>query len=109
MIAGLTIKRKIFWSIYSVILILTILADSLVFIAYKKDIEEKIENFGNQTIDEMALNMTKNILNAEESITYKINSSELVENNKDKPYIENSTEIKKFVALVANSGMNVRS
>lgn len=36
MIAGLTIKRKIFWSIYSVILILTILADSLVFIAYKK-------------------------------------------------------------------------
>ena len=109
MIAGLTIKRKIFWSIYSVILILTILADSLVFIAYKKDIEEKIENFGNQTIDEMALNMTKNILNAEESITYKIKSSELVENNKDKPYIENSTEIKKFVALVANSGMNVRS
>ena len=82
MIAGLTIKRKIFWSIYSVILILTILADSLVFIAYKKDIEEKIENFGNQTIDEMALNMTKNILNTEESITYKINSSEIRKNMK---------------------------
>ncbi|HIU76876.1 MAG TPA: histidine kinase [Candidatus Pelethocola excrementipullorum] len=108
--SGITIKKKIFRAIYSLILLLTLVVDGLVFYTYKNDIENKILYFGNQTIDEMSMNMAKNILSAEESITFKIDSCNLFSAGGERSkYEENSKEIKVFVSLIGNSGMKVQS
>ena len=46
----LPIRKKMFWAIYSLILLLTLIVDTLVFVTYKYDIESLIAQFGNQSL-----------------------------------------------------------
>lgn len=106
----LPIRKKMFLAIYSLILLLTLIVDSLVFITYKYDIESQISQFGNQTIDESGINISRNILSKEESLTYKIEECNLfTEEAQRNVYSENSREMKTLVALVGNSGFQVIS
>ncbi len=61
------IRKKMFWAIYSLILLLTFIIDSLVFVTYRHDMESKITLFGNQTVQELAVNISRNIRNKEEN------------------------------------------
>lgn len=104
----LPIRKKMFWAIYSLILLLTLIVDSLVFVTYKYDIESQIAQFGKQTIDESGINISRNILSKEENLTFKIEQCNLfTEEAQRTAYSENSKEMKALVALVGNSGFRV--
>lgn len=104
------IRKKMFWAIYSLILLLTFIIDSLVFVTYRHDMESKITLFGNQTVQELAVNISRNIRNKEENLAYKLWESKLLkEKKKEGSYQENSKEMKELIALVGNSGFLVRS
>lgn len=106
----LPIRKKMFLAMYSLILLLTLIVDSLVFITYKHDIESQISQFGNQTVSELGINISRNILNKEENLTYKIEECNLfTEEAKRNAYSENSKEMKTLAALVRNSGFQVIS
>ena len=106
----LPIRKKMFWAIYSLILLLTLIVDTLVFVTYKYDIESQIAQFGNQTIKESGINISRNILSKEENLTYKIGECNLfTEEAQRNVYSENSKEMKTLVALISNSGFQVTS
>lgn len=106
----LPIRKKMFWAIYSLMLLLTLVVDSLVFVIYRYDIESKTAHLGNQTINELSINIARNILNIEENLTYKIEESHLfTEEAKEKAYVENGKEMKSLAALVGNSCFQVTS
>lgn len=106
----LPIRKKMFLAIYSLILLLTLIVDSLVFVTYKYDMESQIFQFGNQTINEVGINISRNILSKEENLNYKIEECNLfTEESKRNAYLENSKEMKTLVALVGNSGFRVIS
>lgn len=106
----LPIRKKMFLAIYSLILLLTLIVDSLVFVTYKYDIESQIFQFGNQTINEAGINISRSILSKEENLNYKIEECNLfTEESKRITYLENSKEMKTLVALVGNSGFRVIS
>ncbi len=52
-------------------LITTLFVDTIVYFIYKNDIEEKISDYGQQAIDNMAVNISRNILQMEENITLR--------------------------------------
>ncbi len=105
-----TIKNKFFLSIYLIVLITTLFVDTIVYFIYKSDIENKIGDYGQQAIDNMAVNISKNILQMEENITYKINDTSLFYPNEEKLGLANSNkEIKAFAALVGSNDMDVKT
>lgn len=104
----LPIRKKMFWAVYSLILLLTLIVDSLVFVTYKYDIESQIAQFGNQTMDESGINISRNILSKEENLTFKIEQCNLfTAEAKKNAYSENSKEMKALAALVGSSGFQV--
>lgn len=105
----MSIRTKMFWAIYALILLLTLIVDSLVFFTYKYDIETQITEYGNQASEESANNISRTILSKEENLTYKLQQVKLFEGEHSKIYLENSTEIKELVALVKNAGFHVTS
>ena len=89
---------------------MTFIIDSLVFVTCRHDMESKITLFGNQTVQELAVNISRNIRNKEENLAYKLWESKLLkERKKEGSYQENSKEMKELIALVGNSGFLVRS
>lgn len=105
-----TIKNKFFLSVYLIVLMTTFFVDTIVYFIYKNDIENKIGDYGQQAIDNMAVNISKNILQMEENITYKINDTALFYPNKVKDGLVNSNvEIKAFVALVGSNDIDVKT
>lgn len=105
----ISIRQKMFWAICSMILLLTIIVCSIVFVVFKREMESQIYRMGCQTLQESAVNISRTILGREENLTYKIEECGLFEDKIYKEYSENSKEMKQLVAFVENAGFHVTS
>lgn len=105
----ISIRQKMFWAICSMILLLTVIVSSIVFVVFKREMESQIYRMGSQTLQESAVNLSRTILSKEENLTYKIEECGLFEDRIYKEYSENSKEMKQLVAFVENAGFRVIS
>ena len=72
-----SIRKKMFWAMYILILALTVMVDGIVYFAYKGDIEEKVLSFSQGMVFEMAENISDSVRKLEENMMYKITDSDM--------------------------------
>ena len=105
------IQKKIYLSIILFSLILTIVADAFVLMAYRHDLSGNLRSFIQSAISQMSENMERTVLQSEEGIYNKIQQSDLIQNGRlavspDTP-AENERRLRLLSALLSNTGLRI--
>jgi two-component system sensor histidine kinase YesM len=105
------IQKKIYLSIILFSLILTIVADAFVLMAYRHDLSGNLRSFIQSAISQMSENMERTVLQSEEGIYNKIQQSDLIQNGRlavspDTP-AENERRLRLLSALLSNTGLKI--
>lgn len=105
------IQKKIYLSIILFSLILTIVADVFVLMAYRHDLSGNLRSFIQSAISQMSENMERTVLQSEEGIYNKIQQSDLIQNGRlavspDTP-AENERRLRLLSALLSNTGLKI--
>ena len=105
------IQKKIYLSIILFSLLLTIMADAFVLMAYRHDLSGNLRSFIQSAISQMSENMERTVLQSEEGIYNKIQQSDLIQNGRlavspDTP-AENERRLRLLSALLSNTGLKI--
>ena len=105
------IQKKIYLSIILFSLILTIVADAFVLMAYRHDLSGNLRSFIQSAISQMSENMERTVLQSEEGIYNKIQQSDLIQNGRlavspDTP-AENERRLRLLSALLSKTGLKI--
>ena len=105
------IQKKIYLSIILFSLLLTIMADAFVLMAYRHDLSGNLRSFIQSAISQMSENMERTVLQSEEGIYNKIQQSDLIQNGRlavspDTP-AENERRLRLLSALLSNTGLRI--
>lgn len=105
------IQKKIYLSIILFSLILTIVTDAFVLMAYRHDLSGNLRSFIQSAISQMSENMERTVLQSEEGIYNKIQQSDLIQNGRlavspDTP-AENERRLRLLSALLSNTGLKI--